>query len=65
MRDKYTNDFLLRRKIINELVYESNDTSKSQFRMNRYAFSKLCYLLEHRGLKEKKHMMVDEQVRFK
>ncbi|KAL0010653.1 hypothetical protein SO802_005761 [Lithocarpus litseifolius] len=56
-------DFHSRRGEIHRLCYESDETCINQLRMNRNAFTRLCGMLERMGgLKDTKHMLVDEQV---
>ena len=60
---RYFNDFLARRAHLNTLVYESDETCIEQLRMNRNTFKALCTMLEVKGgLRDTKHMLVDEQV---
>ncbi|GLT76808.1 hypothetical protein SLA2020_484460 [Shorea laevis] len=63
LRSRYFNDFYLRRGELHRLIYESDESCTSHFRMDRYAFNNLCNMLVARGgLKDTKHMLVDEQV---
>jgi hypothetical protein len=63
LRAKYGHDFHLRRGELHRLCYESDTTCIEQLRMSRYAFKTLCNMLETMaGLKDTKHMLVDEQV---
>lgn len=62
-RQLYELDFFSNRKIVHRLCYESDITSINQLRMSMSAFTNLCAMLETRGgLKQSKHLLVDEQV---
>lgn len=63
LKATYGHDFHSRRGEIHRLCYESDETCINQLRMNRNAFTRLCNMLETiGGLKDTKHMLVDEQV---
>ncbi|KAL5569342.1 hypothetical protein UlMin_025917 [Ulmus minor] len=56
-------DVFKNRQIVYRLVYESDSISLDNLRMTRYAFSRLCTMLEVvGGLKSSKYLCVDEQV---
>ncbi|PPD95900.1 hypothetical protein GOBAR_DD07067 [Gossypium barbadense] len=59
----YILDFYAQRDYVKKLVHASDETCIEQVRMNRFAFSKLCEMLQTLGgLKSSRHMLVDEQV---
>lgn len=63
LRKKYRMNFGNRHANMWSMVYQSDVTSVVNIRMNRRAFTRLCELLETRGgLRNSKHMLVDEQV---
>ena len=63
LRKKYFTSYYNRCQNMRRMVYESDTTSVVNVRMNRYAFTTLCEILETRGgLSCSKHMQVDEQV---
>ncbi|PPE02619.1 hypothetical protein GOBAR_DD00318 [Gossypium barbadense] len=59
----YILDFYAQRDYVKRLVHASDETYLEQVRMNRFAFFKLCEMLQTLGgLKSSRHMLVDEQV---
>ncbi|PPD97428.1 hypothetical protein GOBAR_DD05544 [Gossypium barbadense] len=59
----YILDFFAQWDYVKRLIYASDETCIEQVWMNRFAFFKLCEMLQTlRGLKLSRHMLVDEQV---